>query len=92
MPWIPQGNDNLAYWCALLPTPVVGIAGMDVLRTEQAARAGAAGVAVISAVTAAPSPETAIVQLQQAVQRGRTQARTGVPLLPKPTLTLSPSA
>lgn len=90
MPWIPQGNDNLAYWCALLPTPVVGIAGMDVARTEQAARAGAAGVAVISAITAAPSPETAIVLLQQAVQRGRKQARTGVPLLPKPTL--SPSA
>jgi thiamine-phosphate diphosphorylase len=92
MPWIPQGNGNLAYWCALLPTPVVGIAGMDVPRTEQAARAGAAGVAVISAITAAASPEAAIVQLQQAVQRGRMQARTGVPLLPEPTLTRSPSA
>jgi hydroxymethylpyrimidine kinase/phosphomethylpyrimidine kinase/thiamine-phosphate diphosphorylase len=86
MPWIPQGNDNLAYWCALLPTPVVGIAGMDVARTEQAARAGAAGVAVISAITAAASPEAAIVQLQQAVQRGRSQPRVTAPLLPQPTL------
>jgi len=86
MPWIPQGNNNLAYWCALLPTPVVGIAGMDVARTEQAARAGAAGVAVISAITAAASPEAAIVQLQQAVQRGRSQPRVTAPLLPQPTL------
>ena len=86
MPWIPQGNDNLAYWCALLPLPVVGIAGMDVVRTEQAARAGAAGVAVISAITAAASPEAAIVQLQQAMQRGRSQPRGSAPLLPRPTL------
>uniref|UniRef100_UPI001F0A9A4F thiamine phosphate synthase n=1 Tax=Polaromonas sp. AER18D-145 TaxID=1977060 RepID=UPI001F0A9A4F len=80
MPWTPQGNDNLAYWCALLPTPVVGIAGMDVARTEQAARAGAAGVAVISAVTAAPSPETAIVQLQEAVRRGRNSLPATAPM------------
>jgi hydroxymethylpyrimidine kinase/phosphomethylpyrimidine kinase/thiamine-phosphate diphosphorylase len=86
MPWVPQGNDNLAYWCALLPTPVVGIAGMDVARTEQAARAGAAGVAVISAITAAASPEAAIEQLQQAVQRGRSQPQVTAPLLPQPTL------
>ncbi|MDO8767482.1 MAG: thiamine phosphate synthase [Burkholderiaceae bacterium] len=86
MPWIPQGNDNLAYWCALLPTPVVGIAGMDVPRTEQAARASAAGVAVISAITAAASPETAIVQLQEAVQRGRSSPPVTAPLFPKPTL------
>jgi len=86
MPWVPQGNDNLAYWCKLLPTPVVGIAGMDVARTEQAAACGAAGVAVISAITAAASPEAAIAQLQQAVQRGKNQARVEAPMLPKPTL------
>jgi len=86
MPWVPQGTNNLAYWCALLPLPVVGIAGMDVVRTEQAARAGAAGVAVISAITAAASPEAAIVQLQQAVQRGRSQPRVTAPLLAQPTL------
>lgn len=90
MPWIPQGNDNLAYWCALLPTPVVGIAGMDVPRTEQAARAGAAGVAVISAITAAASPETAIAQLQEAVRRGRASPPVTAPLFPKPTLSPTP--
>lgn len=90
MPWIPQGNDNLAYWCALLPTPVVGIAGMDVPRTQQAARSGAAGVAVISAITAAASPETAITQLQEALQRGRASPPVKAPLFPKPTLSPTP--
>lgn len=91
MPWIPQGNDNLAYWCALLPLPVVGIAGMDVARTEQAARAGAAGIAVISAITAAASPEAAIAQLQEAVRRGRASPTVTAPLFPKPTLSPTPS-
>ena len=86
MPWIPQGNDNLAYWCTLLPTPVVAIAGMDLRRTEQAAQCGAAGVAVISAITAAASPETAIAQLQQAVRRGKSLPPVTAPLLPKSTL------
>ncbi|MDP2449031.1 MAG: thiamine phosphate synthase [Polaromonas sp.] len=90
MPWIPQGNDNLAYWCALLPLPVVGIAGMDVARTEQAARAGAAGVAVISAITAAASPETAIAQLQEAIRRGRASPPAAAPTFPKPTLLPTP--
>jgi hydroxymethylpyrimidine kinase/phosphomethylpyrimidine kinase/thiamine-phosphate diphosphorylase len=69
MPWIPQGNGNLAYWCNLLPLPVVAIAGMDVARATHAAECGAAGVAVISAITAAPSPEKAIAELQQAIHR-----------------------
>ncbi|MDP3354725.1 MAG: thiamine phosphate synthase [Polaromonas sp.] len=90
MPWIPQGNNNLAYWCALLPTPVVGIGCMDVPRTEQAASAGAAGVAVISAITAAASPEAAIAQLQEAVRRGRASPPVTAPLFPKPTLSPTP--
>jgi len=67
MPWIPQGNGNLAYWCALLPVPVVAIGGMDVERAVQASLFGAAGVALISAITAAPSPENAIRKLQAAI-------------------------
>jgi hydroxymethylpyrimidine kinase/phosphomethylpyrimidine kinase/thiamine-phosphate diphosphorylase len=86
MPWIAQGNSNLAYWCKLLPTPIVGIAGMDVARTEEAAGCGVAGVAVISAITAAPSPEAAILDLQQALQRGRSGLAVDAPLLPRPTL------
>jgi thiamine-phosphate diphosphorylase len=86
MPWIPQGNANLAYWCSLLPTPVVAIAGMDLIRTEQAAQCGVAGVAVISAITAADFPEEAVRQLQQAIERGKNGQRAAAPVLPKPTL------
>lgn len=87
MPWIAQGNDNLAYWRLLLPLPVVGIGGMDALRTEQAAQCGVAGVAVISAITAAASPEAAIAQLQEALKRGRSRPKAAAaPFLPKSTL------
>jgi hydroxymethylpyrimidine kinase/phosphomethylpyrimidine kinase/thiamine-phosphate diphosphorylase len=87
MPWVPQGNGNLGYWCALLPTPVVAIGGMNAERTTQAAQCGAAGVAVISAITAAASPETAIAVLNQAIDQpvGRTPAYQPV-ALPQSTL------
>jgi hypothetical protein len=86
MPWIAQGNDNLAYWCALLPIPVVAIAGMNVDCAAQAMACGAAGVAVISAITGAPSPETEIARLLQAVQAGRLLPRRASPDLPQTTL------
>jgi hydroxymethylpyrimidine kinase / phosphomethylpyrimidine kinase / thiamine-phosphate diphosphorylase len=87
MPWIPQGNDNLAYWCRLLPLPVVAIAGMDVPRTREAAAAGAAGVAVISAITAAQNPEQAISALASAWTLGRREPQVPFPPpLPRPTL------
>lgn len=89
MPWIAQGNGNLAYWCALLPLPVVAIAGMDAARATQAVQCGAAGVAVISAITAAASPEAAIVALKEAIDRpvgGTTPYR--LVALPQSTLSL----
>jgi hydroxymethylpyrimidine kinase/phosphomethylpyrimidine kinase/thiamine-phosphate diphosphorylase len=86
MPWIPQGNGNLAYWCSLLPVPVVAIAGMDTQRAAQAMQCGAAGVALISGVTAAPSPEQMIAVLQQAVQDGKSAPGREPPALPRPTL------
>ncbi|ROZ72130.1 bifunctional hydroxymethylpyrimidine kinase/phosphomethylpyrimidine kinase [Ramlibacter sp. WS9] len=86
MPWIPQGNGNLAYWCALLPLPVVAIAGMDESRAAQAAQCGASGVAVISAITAAPSSEAAMAQLQRAIGRPAGADRITPPALPRPTL------
>ena len=87
MPWIAQGNANLAYWCALLPLPVVAIGGMDVARASQAMRCGAAGVAVISAITAAASPETAIAELARAIRpTDRERPQYQPPALPQSTL------
>jgi hydroxymethylpyrimidine kinase/phosphomethylpyrimidine kinase/thiamine-phosphate diphosphorylase len=84
MPWQPQGTDNVAYWSALLPLPLVAIGGINVQRASEARKAGAAGVAVISAITAAASPEAAIMVLKQAVDGVKT--RILAPKLPNSTL------
>jgi len=67
MPWIPQGDANLAYWCALLrDTPVVAIGGMDAARARDAMRAGAWAVAVVGAITRGDDPHAAIAALREA--------------------------
>jgi hydroxymethylpyrimidine kinase / phosphomethylpyrimidine kinase / thiamine-phosphate diphosphorylase len=67
MPWIPQGDANLAYWCDLLhDTPVVAIGGMDAERARAAMQAGAWAVAVVGAITRSADPEGAITALQRA--------------------------
>lgn len=43
MPWRPQGLDNLAWWAAMSPAPVVGIGG--VLAPPQLAQLAASGAA-----------------------------------------------
>jgi thiamine monophosphate synthase len=92
MPWLPQGNGNLAYWSALLPLPVVGIAGMNAERTAQAVHSGASGVAVITAITSPgqeTAPEVAIAQLQAAYNAGETSKRAtpiAAPALPQSTI------
>jgi thiamine-phosphate diphosphorylase len=67
MPWIPQGDANLAYWCALLSdTPVVAIGGMDAARARDAMRAGAWAVAVVGAITRSDDPHAALLALRDA--------------------------
>jgi len=76
MPWIPQGDANLAYWCALLhDTPVVAIGGMDAARARDAMRAGAWAVAVVGAITRSDDPHAAIAALRDAT-------RPTLPVLP----------
>ena len=87
MPWLAQGEDNLAYWCALLhEVPVIGIGGLDAARCHEVMRCGAAGAAVVSAITGAADPERAIAALQAAVVEGAAAPRRAAPLLPRPTL------
>ncbi|MEO6291324.1 MAG: bifunctional hydroxymethylpyrimidine kinase/phosphomethylpyrimidine kinase [Burkholderiaceae bacterium] len=90
MPWLPQGNHNLAYWCALLPLPVVAIGGIKLAQATACSQDGAAGVAVISAIDKAASPELAIAHLQRAVLLGtqqRSQGSVSRALSANPTLT-----
>jgi thiamine-phosphate diphosphorylase len=86
MPWVPQGEGNLAHWCALLDTPVVAIGGIDVPRAHEAMRCGAAGVAVVSAITAAADPEAAVRALQAAIAAGQAAPPIDAPALARPTL------
>jgi hydroxymethylpyrimidine kinase / phosphomethylpyrimidine kinase / thiamine-phosphate diphosphorylase len=84
MPWQPQGTHNVSYWSALLPLPLVAIGGINVERAAQARQAGAEGVAVISAITAAASPEAAIMALNAAIDGAK--MRIIAPKLPNSTL------
>jgi hydroxymethylpyrimidine kinase/phosphomethylpyrimidine kinase/thiamine-phosphate diphosphorylase len=85
MPWIPQGDANLAYWCELLSdTPVVAIGGMDPARARAAMRAGAWAVAVVGAITRSGDPHAAIAALRTAVDARPTRSR--VPAFARTTL------
>ncbi|WP_457424193.1 bifunctional hydroxymethylpyrimidine kinase/phosphomethylpyrimidine kinase [Roseateles sp. P5_E7] len=56
MPWRPQGLDNLAWWAAMSPVPVVGIGG--VLAPEQLiqlATCGASAGCVVRGLLALPA-------------------------------------
>lgn len=70
MPWIPQGLDNLRYWAAVLPLPVVGIGGIGVAQVMEVAATGVASAAVISAITQATDPEAACQALLAGFAQG----------------------
>ena len=86
MPWRPQGAGNLAYWCRALQEPVVAIAGMDVERSQEASRCGAAGVAVLRGIAEAADPRAAVGALMSAIDTGREAPPLAAPELPRTTL------
>jgi hydroxymethylpyrimidine kinase/phosphomethylpyrimidine kinase/thiamine-phosphate diphosphorylase len=86
MPWSPQGNGNLAYWCRVLREPVVAIAGMDALRSQDAVRCGAAGVAVLRGIVQAADPAQAIRAFQAAISEAAESEPMEAPSLPRSTL------
>lgn len=64
----PVGLDGLRGIAAATPLPVVGIGGIDASNARQVLSAGAAGVAVVSAVGAAPDPVEATRELVRVVR------------------------
>lgn len=89
MPWRPQGLDNLAWWCAMAPAPVVAIGGMlEAGQFEVAARCGADGLCAVRVL--GDEPARAVPGLNLAIRQGREAA----PLLPPalPHASLSPQA
>ncbi|WP_019560734.1 bifunctional hydroxymethylpyrimidine kinase/phosphomethylpyrimidine kinase [Caldimonas manganoxidans] len=86
MPWMAQGEDNLAYWCQLLDCPVVAIAGMDEARAREAARCGAAGVAVLRGLGQADDLPATVRRLHEAIMEGAWGPRRPAPPRARPSL------
>ena len=62
------GTDRVTALADAVDIPVIGIGGIDVENAGAVAAAGATGVAVISAITAAADPESATAALSAAVR------------------------
>jgi hydroxymethylpyrimidine kinase/phosphomethylpyrimidine kinase/thiamine-phosphate diphosphorylase len=73
MPWLPQGLDNLAWWCRMASAPVVAIGGiLEADKVFEAARCGADGVCIVRGL--GERPETVVPALQAALEAGRAAA------------------
>lgn len=73
-----MGVELIRRICEAVRLPVLGIGGVDYERVVEVMRAGAVGVAVISAILAASSPREAAVRLREALSeacRGAGAAR-----------------
>jgi thiamine-phosphate pyrophosphorylase len=63
----PTGAEGLAAARRLTGLPLIAIGGMDARNVAAAVRAGADGIAVVSAIMAAPDPEAASRELRAAI-------------------------
>lgn len=63
----PLGLDGLAALCHAVSIPVVAIGGIQLGNAAQVVGAGAAGLAVVSAIVAAPDPRAAAADLRRAM-------------------------
>lgn len=70
----PKGLEGLRRMCGLAPCPVIAIGGITCQTAVSVIRAGAHGIAVISAVCCQPDPEEATRQLRALVRRARESA------------------
>jgi thiamine-phosphate diphosphorylase len=66
---LPLGLEGLHEIRAAVRVPLVGIGGIHCENVQDVIRAGADGVAVVSAIVAADSPQQAAAALQQEIQR-----------------------
>ena len=64
------GPERVAAIAEAVDVPLVGIGGITAENASEVARAGADGVAVITAITLAEAPEAATAALREAVEQG----------------------
>jgi thiamine-phosphate pyrophosphorylase len=72
------GLERVAAIAAATSLPIVGIGGVTAANASEVIRAGADGVAVVSAITAAEDPTAATRALRSAVDEGATVPDGGV--------------
>lgn len=72
----PVGLDELVRICAAVDVPVIAIGGIDAANARLALGAGAAGIAVVRAVAAAPDPAVAARHLRAVLDRAAAPAGT----------------
>ncbi|NIM20182.1 MAG: thiamine phosphate synthase [Candidatus Latescibacteria bacterium] len=68
-PTRPRGLERLKEVCSAVEIPVIAIGGIALSNIEPVIRAGAFGVAVISAVCSRKNPEAATTALRRAIDR-----------------------
>lgn len=64
IPFVPQGLENLRYWCQLLDYPVVAIGGINLDRIALVRETGVSGIAMISAITQAKNLSATVSRLK----------------------------
>lgn len=74
---VPIGIEGIRQTAQAVTIPVVGIGGITVENVAPVIRAGAVGVAVISAVLGAPDPEDAARRLADAVRGAKSSRADG---------------
>lgn len=67
----PVGLDGLARLIAATSLPAVAIGGLKTGHVEEVLKAGARGLAVVSAICGQPGPQAAARQLSEAIRKAR---------------------
>jgi thiamine-phosphate pyrophosphorylase len=70
------GLEGVREVCAAVTIPVIGIGGITAANAGDVIRAGASGVAVISAIFDAPDPRAAAAELRAAIDTAWAERRT----------------
>jgi thiamine-phosphate diphosphorylase len=86
MPWLPQGLDNLAWWCGHAGASVTAIGGiLEVEQVRAAARCGADGVCIVRGL--GDDPRNTVPAFRAAMEAGWAErAAFAAPAWPHPTL------
>jgi hydroxymethylpyrimidine kinase / phosphomethylpyrimidine kinase / thiamine-phosphate diphosphorylase len=89
MPWVPQGLDNLAWWCRAAGVPVTAIGGiLQPAEVQAAATTGADGVCIVRGL--GEDPRQTLPAFEAALAAGRAQPLQEIPAWPHPSLPPQP--